>query len=88
MNEKFTIPANDAQAYSLMRTYDLTDDDLPSYLSTMLGELKNSRRLRKAFGRRKQHNRGAFRTRSREIVARAKPRANSRSIEKRPRNRA
>jgi hypothetical protein len=40
MNERFTIPANDAQAYSLMRTYDLTDDDLPSYLSTMLGELK------------------------------------------------
>ncbi len=40
MNERFTIPANDAQAYSLMRTYDLTDDDLPSYISTMLGELK------------------------------------------------
>jgi hypothetical protein len=40
MSEKFTIPADDAQAYSLMRTYDITDDDLPSYLSTMLGELK------------------------------------------------
>jgi hypothetical protein len=40
MNERFTIPANDAQAYSLMRTYDLTDDDLSSYISTMLGELK------------------------------------------------
>jgi len=40
MTSKFSIPANEAQAYSLMRTYGLTDDELNDYISTMLGEIK------------------------------------------------
>ena len=40
MTSKFSIPANEAQAYSLMRTYGITDDELSDYVSTMLGEIK------------------------------------------------
>jgi hypothetical protein len=40
MTEKFSIPADQAQAYSLMRTYDIAEDDLKTFLSTMLGEIK------------------------------------------------
>ena len=40
MTEKFSIPADEAQAYSLMRTYGISDDELNTYLLTMLGELK------------------------------------------------
>ncbi len=40
MTSKFSIPANEAQAYSLMRTYGITDDELSDYISTMLGEIK------------------------------------------------
>ena len=40
MTSKFSIPANEAQAYSLMRTYGITDDELNDYISTMLGEIK------------------------------------------------
>jgi hypothetical protein len=40
MTAKFSIPANEAQAYSLMRTYGITDDELSDYISTMLGEIK------------------------------------------------
>jgi hypothetical protein len=40
MTEKFTIPADQAQAYSLMRTYDISEEDLGSYISNMLGEIK------------------------------------------------
>ena len=40
MTSKFSIPANEAQAYSLMRTYGITDDELNDYMSTMLGEIK------------------------------------------------
>ncbi len=40
MMEKFSIPAEHAQAYSLMRTYDLADDDIKDFISTMLGEIK------------------------------------------------
>ncbi len=40
MTSKFSIPASEAQAYSLMRTYGITDDELADYMSTMLGEIK------------------------------------------------
>ncbi len=40
MDAKFSIPAAEAQAYSLMRTYGISDDELNDYISTMLGELK------------------------------------------------
>jgi hypothetical protein len=40
MSEKFSIPAEHAQAYSLMRTYDIAEDDLKDYISNMLGEIK------------------------------------------------
>ncbi len=40
MDAKFSIPADEAQAYSLMRTYGISDDELHNYISTMLGELK------------------------------------------------
>ncbi len=40
MDAKFTIPAQDAQAYSLMRTYGISDEELHGFLSTMLGEIK------------------------------------------------
>ncbi len=40
MDAKFSIPAEEAQAYSLMRTYGISDDELNDYISTMLGELK------------------------------------------------
>ncbi len=40
MDTKFSIPAEDAQAYSLMRTYGIADDELSDYISTMLGEIK------------------------------------------------
>lgn len=40
MTEKFSIPAQDAQAYSLMRTYDIAEEDLKDYISNMLGEIK------------------------------------------------
>ena len=40
MTAKFSIPADEAQAYSLMRTYGISDDELNTYLLTMLGELK------------------------------------------------
>ena len=40
MTSKFSIPADEAQAYSLMRTYGITDDELGDYISTMLGEIK------------------------------------------------
>ncbi len=40
MSEKFSIPADQAQAYSLMRTYDLAEEDLKTFISTMLGEIK------------------------------------------------
>ncbi len=40
MNTKFSIPAEEAQAYSLMRTYGIADDELHGYISTMLGEIK------------------------------------------------
>jgi hypothetical protein len=40
MTEKFSIPADQAQAYSLMRTYDIAEEDLKSYISNMLGEIK------------------------------------------------
>ncbi len=40
MTSKFSIPANEAQAYSLMRTYGITEDELNDYISTMLGEIK------------------------------------------------
>ena len=40
MSAEFTIPARDAQAYSLMRTYGITDDELNVFISTMLGEIK------------------------------------------------
>jgi hypothetical protein len=37
---KFSIPAEEAQAYSLMRTYGISDDELSDYIFTMLGEIK------------------------------------------------
>ena len=40
MSSKFSIPAEEAQAYSLMRTYGITDDELSDYIATMLGEIK------------------------------------------------
>ena len=40
MDTKFSIPAAEAQAYSLMRTYGIADDELNGYISTMLGEIK------------------------------------------------
>jgi hypothetical protein len=40
MTEKYSIPAEHAQAYSLMRTYDLAEEDLKVFISTMLGEIK------------------------------------------------
>ncbi len=40
MTSKFSIPADEAQAYSLMRTYGISDDELSDYISTMLGEIK------------------------------------------------
>jgi hypothetical protein len=40
MNERFTIPADDAQAYSLMRTYGISDDELKDFIANMLGEIK------------------------------------------------
>ncbi len=40
MDNKFSIPAAEAQAYSLMRTYGIADDELNGYISTMLGEIK------------------------------------------------
>ncbi|MFZ1110362.1 MAG: hypothetical protein WAN43_18690 [Rhodomicrobium sp.] len=40
MTEKFSIPAEHAQAYSLMRTYDIAEEDLKGYISNMLGEIK------------------------------------------------
>jgi hypothetical protein len=40
MTEKFSIPAEQAQAYSLMRTYDIAEEDLAGYISNMLGEIK------------------------------------------------
>ncbi len=40
MSSKFSIPAEEAQAYSLMRTYGISDDELSGYISTMLGEIK------------------------------------------------
>jgi hypothetical protein len=40
MTEKFSIPAEHAQAYSLMRTYDIAEEDLAGYISNMLRELK------------------------------------------------
>lgn len=40
MNAKFSIPAEEAQAYSLMRTYGIADDELSGYISTMLSEIK------------------------------------------------
>jgi hypothetical protein len=40
MTDKFSIPADQAQAYSLMRTYDIAEEDLKTFLSTMLGEIK------------------------------------------------
>lgn len=40
MTAKFSIPADEAQAYSLMRTYGISDDELNDYVSTILGEIK------------------------------------------------
>jgi hypothetical protein len=40
MSEKFSIPADDAQAYSLMRTYGISDEELRDFISTMLSEMK------------------------------------------------
>ncbi len=40
MDNSYSIPAKDAQAYSLMRTYDITDDDLKLFIATMVGEMK------------------------------------------------
>ncbi len=40
MDTKFSIPAEEAQAYSLMRTYGIADDELNGYILTMLGEIK------------------------------------------------
>jgi len=40
MSAKFTIPADEAQAYSLMRTYGISDEELNAFIATMLGEIK------------------------------------------------
>ena len=40
MDSKFSIPANDAQAYSLMRTYGISDEELKDFISNMLSEIK------------------------------------------------
>ncbi len=40
MDTKFSIPAEEAQAYSLMRTYGISADELDGYIATMLGEIK------------------------------------------------
>ncbi len=40
MDNKFSIPADDAEAYGLMRTYGIADDELKDFISNMLGEIK------------------------------------------------
>ncbi len=40
MDTKFSIPAGDAEAYSLMRTYRISDDELKDFISNMLREMK------------------------------------------------
>ena len=40
MESKFSIPADEAQAYSLMRTYGVSEDELKDFIGTMLSEIK------------------------------------------------
>jgi len=40
MDSKFSIPAEEAQAYSLMRTYGVSEDELKDFIGTMLSEIK------------------------------------------------